>query len=67
MHLRDIIFCIKTKMLKEVLLSPQRLLFALRTFKIVEVAQLLLGNGSVWGREEEEQWQGNLWVRIKIA
>lgn len=54
-------------MLKEVLLSPQRLLFALRTFKIVEVAQLLLGNGSVWGREEEEQWQGNLWVRIKIA
>lgn len=38
-------------MLKEVLLPPQRLLFALRTFKITEVAQLLLVNGSAGGRE----------------
>lgn len=47
MPLTNFILCIKTKMLQGVVLSPGRFLFALRTFKIIEVAQLLLGNSSV--------------------
>ena len=47
MLLTNFIVCTQTKMLQGVVLSPGRLLFALRTFKIIEVAQLLLGNSSV--------------------
>lgn len=46
MLLTSFIVCIKTKTLQGVM-SPGRLPFALRTLKIVEVAQLFLGNSSV--------------------